>query len=344
MTSVGNVGGGGAWQAMSTQLHALENVNQGKGDKHVRGTTGSTQLYVHGDKTHGIGSRQPKYKEGVSQLKAALDHDFGPGFGDFAFKELGKAKGAFGSNPEKGLKLKDVGKLDTIVTDYGAKYQAVHNDPMFQAMGAEKFFERLASVEECIANASPKPKAQADANKLSDLQKVAIHSYTDHKECYLLNRMLREAQGDPQLLKGTVAECYIDHLMAGLRLLPPPNPADYQSYNDQGNVGVMAYRGAKRIDPTVEQGYRKGNEVTEFAFTSTSASNDKSFGGAFQFTMFLSPQTAGRDISAFSSHDEKEILFPPGTKFDVISRTGQSDFLGIEMEAGTGVKVVMREK
>ena len=57
MTGVGNVGGGGAWQAMSTQLHALENANQGKGDKHVRGTAGGTQLYVHGDKTHGIGSR-----------------------------------------------------------------------------------------------------------------------------------------------------------------------------------------------------------------------------------------------------------------------------------------------
>jgi ADP-ribosyltransferase exoenzyme len=342
MAGVGNVGGGN-WGVMSTQLHALKNANQGAGDKHVRGTTGSTQLYVHGDKTHGIGSRQPKYKEGVSQIKAALDQDFGPGFGDLAFKQLGKTKGAFGSNPEKGLKLKDLGKLDTIVTDYGAKYQAVHNDPLFQAMGAEKFFGRLASVEECIANASS-PQARADANQLSDLQKVAIHTYTDHKECYLLNRMLRDAQGDPKSLNGTVAESYIQHITAGLAALPPPNPANYESYNDQGNVGVMAYRGAKRIDPTVEQGYRKGNEVTEFAFTSTSASNDKSFGGAFQFTMFLSPQTAGRDISAFSSHNEREILFPPGTKFDVISRKGDADFLGIEMEAGTGVNVVMREK
>ena len=120
MAGVGNVGGGSTWQAMSTQLHALENANQGKGDKHVRGTAGSTQLYVHGDKAHGIGSRQPKYQEGVGQIKAALDQDFGPGFGDRAFKELGKTKGFFSANPEKGLKLKDIDTLDQIVQNLRA--------------------------------------------------------------------------------------------------------------------------------------------------------------------------------------------------------------------------------
>jgi hypothetical protein len=119
-------GGGGRWQSMLTQLQTLENANPGKGDKHVRGdtanptSTSGTSLYVHGDQTHGLGSRQPKYQAGVTQIKAALDHDFGQGFGDRAFKALGKAKGFFSISPEKGLKMKDVAQLDQIVRNLRA--------------------------------------------------------------------------------------------------------------------------------------------------------------------------------------------------------------------------------
>jgi hypothetical protein len=340
MTGVGNVGGGGAWQAMSTQLHALENVNQGKGDKHVRGTAGDTQLYVHGDKTHGIGSRQPKYQEGVSQIKAALDHDFGAGFGDLAFKQLGKTKGFFDASPEKGLKLKDVGKLDQIVADYGAKYQAVHNDPMFKTMGAATFFKLLGNAEKCIAHAQAlSPQAQLPASQLSDLQKVAIHGYTCTDTCYLLNRELRAANGNTDALSD-YGKAYIQHIKDGLAALPPPNPQNYNSHNGE----VVVYRGAKHLPQSVDQGFQAGNRVTEHAFTSTSASDDKNFHGSYQFTIALSAHTAGRDVSALSPHDEQEILFPPGTRFDVVSRQGEADFMGIGMEASTGVNIVMRER
>jgi hypothetical protein len=57
-----------------------------------------------------------------------------------------------------------------------------------------------------------------------------------------------------------------------------------------------------------------------------------------------SGQTTGRDVSAFSPHDEQEVLFPPGTRFDVVSRHGDADILGIGMEASTGVDIVMRER
>jgi hypothetical protein len=341
MTGVGNVGGGGAWQAMSTQLHALENANQGKGDKHVRGTTNGTPIYVHGDQRHGIGSRQPKYQEGVRQIKAALDQEFGAGFGDFAFKQLGKSKGFFSVSPEKGLKLKDIGKLDQIVADYGAKHQAVRNDPMFQTMGAQTFFKLLGDVEKCIGKASP--QAQLDANQLTDLQKVAIHGYTCTDTCYALNRMLREAGGDRSGLS-PYGQAYIQHIEDGLNALPRPNPNDYDSFNDNGNSRVMVYRGAKHLPTSVDQGFQAGKRVTEHAFTSTSASSDKNFHGSFQFSILLSGQTTGRDVSAFSPHDEQEVLFPPGTRFDVVSRHGDADILGIGMEASTGVDIVMRER
>ena len=64
----------------------------------------------------------------------------------------------------------------------------------------------------------------------------------------------------------------------------------------------------------------------------------------FQFSILLSGQTSGRDVSAFSPHDEQEVLFPPGTRFDVVSRHGDADILGIGMEASTGVDIVMRER
>lgn len=331
-------GVGGVWQTMSTQLRTLENANPGKGDKHVRGaTTNGTALYVHGDKMHGIGSRQPKYQEGVRQIKAALDQEFGAGFGDFAFKQLGKEKGFFSASPDKGLKLKDVGKLDQIVADYGTKHQAVQNDPMFQTMGAKEFFGLLANVEKCIAKASP--QAQADANRLSDLQKVAIHGYTNTDTCYVLNRELRAADGDRSGLSD-YGKAYIQHIEDGLKALPAPNPAHYDSHEGQ----VMVYRGVKHLPGSVDQGLKDGKAVTEQAFTSTSASSDKNFHGSYQFTITLAPQTAGRDVSAFSPHDEKEVLFPPGTRFDVVKREGDADFLGIGMEASTGVVVTMRER
>ena len=102
MTGVGNVGGGGTWQAMSTQLHALENANQGKGDKHVRGAANGTPIYVHGDQRHGIGSRQPKYQEGVRQIKAALDQEFGGDLATSPSSSWARTRGSSLPTPRRG--------------------------------------------------------------------------------------------------------------------------------------------------------------------------------------------------------------------------------------------------
>jgi hypothetical protein len=332
--------GGAGWQAMDARLQALENANPGKGDKHVRGATDGTPVYVHGDKRHGIHSRAPKYQEGVRQIKAALDQTYGTGFGDFAFKQLGKDKHFFQASPEKGLKLKDVDNLRQIVADYGTKYQAVANDPMFQTMGAEKFFSRLETVEKNIARASA--EKQQDVSVLTDLQKVAIYGYTNTDECYLLNRELRNNDGDVSGLS-PYGKAYIQHITAGLAALPPPDPSRFESYRENGVDKIMVHRGVKHLPQSIDQSYQQGNTVTEHAFTSTSASESKKFHGSYQFNILLSTQTAGRDISALSPHDEEEILLPPGTQFRVVSREGDADFLGIGMEASTGVNIVVRE-
>jgi hypothetical protein len=59
-------GSGGSWQIMSAQLQTLENANQGKGNKHVRGAQDGSPIYVHGDQAHSLSSRAPKYREGVN--------------------------------------------------------------------------------------------------------------------------------------------------------------------------------------------------------------------------------------------------------------------------------------
>lgn len=333
-------GGGGAWQALDAQLQGLETANVGKGDKHVRGAQNGTPIYVHGDKAHSLSSRAPKYREGVIQIKAALDQSFGPGFGDFAFKQLNKDRSFFQPDAEKSLKLKDLDDLRQVVADYGTKYQAVANDPMFQTMGAQKFFSRLEAVERNIARSSP--ERQQEASQLSDLQKVAIYGYTNSDDCYLLNRELRASQGDVGGLSD-YGKAYIRHITDGLAALPPPDPRRFESYNDGGVDKIMVHRGTKHLPAELDRSLQRGNTITEHAFTSTSASESKKFHGSYQFTILLSDQTAGRDISALSPHDEEEILFPPGTQFRVAHREGDADFLGIGLEASTGVSISMRE-
>ena len=351
MAGVGNVGGGGNWGVMSTQLHALKSANQGAGDKHVRGIQpAAQQLYVHGDKTawDRLAAAEVS-RRALARLRRRLTRISGLGSATSPSSSWARPKGPFEFHPEKGLKLKDLGKLDHDRDGLRCQVPGRPQRPVVPGDGRGEILRAAwRDVEECIANASS-PQARADANQLSDLQKVAIHTYTDHKGgATLLNRMLRDApEATRKASTAPSGQSYIQHIDGGLAALPPTQPGQLQVVQrPKETVGVMAYRGAKRIrPPTVEQGYRKGNEVTEFAFTSTSASNDKSFGGAFQFT--ISPVAARRRAATSAPSrrtTRREILFPPGTKFDVISRKGDADFLGIEMEAGTGVNVVMREK
>lgn len=69
--------------------------------------------------------------------------------------------------------------------------------------------------------------------------------------------------------------------------------------------------------------YVPGQVITEPAFTSTTTlravAEGPAFAGNAEFRIF---STTGRDVSSFSTYPgEQEILFPPGTKFYVVSKT-----------------------
>ncbi|GAB4621091.1 hypothetical protein MOKP122_39850 [Mycobacterium avium subsp. hominissuis] len=81
-------------------------------------------------------------------------------------------------------------------------------------------------------------------------------------------------------------------------------------------------RGTNLPADVLEQ-YRPGEVITEAAFTSTSTDHTVAQSSAFAGnTEFRIWSTTGRDVSSVSMYpDEKEILFPAGSKFYVVSKT-----------------------
>ncbi|MGW1738879.1 ADP-ribosyltransferase domain-containing protein [Nocardia sp. NPDC001965] len=75
------------------------------------------------------------------------------------------------------------------------------------------------------------------------------------------------------------------------------------------------YRGAQLYPDDLAR-YQKGNIVTEPAFTSTSRLKSRAFGGNTRFTIRSS---TGKRLERYSSKPhEKEVIFPPGTRFEVV--------------------------
>jgi hypothetical protein len=67
----------------------------------------------------------------------------------------------------------------------------------------------------------------------------------------------------------------------------------------------------------IENTYKPGSIITEKSFTSTSSSGDRKFRGELQYVI---ESKTGKDISNISdSRQEKEVLFRPGTSFNVTS-------------------------
>ena len=90
---------------------------------------------------------------------------------------------------------------------------------------------------------------------------------------------------------------------------------------------LPAYQGpvirGTNLPPEVLDQYRPGEIVTEDAFlsttTNTAVARSPTFAGNVEFRILSS---AGRDISSVSMIPaEQEILFPPGTRFYVVSKT-----------------------
>ena len=92
------------WNKVDQALSVLDQQNTDK-DKHVRSDSGHTQLYVHDDKLHGIGSPKDKYAEGVRLIKDAIKLDYGDNKDDQVFRNIGI------TSDKDGLKLKQIPAL-----------------------------------------------------------------------------------------------------------------------------------------------------------------------------------------------------------------------------------------
>ena len=81
--------------------------------------------------------------------------------------------------------------------------------------------------------------------------------------------------------------------------------------------------------------------MTDATFTSSSSATDQAFSGSHQFAI---ESRTGRDISFLSSRpEEKEVLFPPGTQFEVLDRQGGHGGYFGGKAIGGNVQLVMRE-
>jgi hypothetical protein len=133
-----------------------------------------------------------------------------------------------------------------------------------------------------------------DAIPTEDL--VAVRGYTS-SDYSLLNEALRS--GDPAQV--AQVDAYVKCASSGLEQLP--------SYNG------LTVRG---VDLTADQaaGYVPGTNITEQAFTSTTANPATAFSGNTTMTF---KSVTGSDVSGLSNYPaEHEVLFPPGTQFKVL--------------------------
>jgi len=133
---------------------------------------------------------------------------------------------------------------------------------------------------------------------------VALRGYTRDEFYGPMNSALR--QGDTAALQD------LDPLIRGatsaLNQLPEHVGQVFRGiHTDPASAAEIATR------------YNPGDVVTEYAFTSTSADLNKSFDGPIE--MIIDSKT-GRDITDISRYGdlEREVLFPPGTRFKVLAR------------------------
>ena len=170
----------------------------------------------------------------------------------------------------------------------------------FKEMFGEARYNRAAREVEIVKSYRPELK------NIPTEDLVAVRGYTgeDH---YEINQALR-TKDKTELER---LDPYIKCAASGLDQMPL----------HQGTV----YRGTD-LSSSEAKKYKKGVVVTEQAFTSSSYDEYEAFDGN---TKFIIDSASGKDVSFISEHsDESEVLFKPGTKFEVLDvqihpRTGK---------------------
>lgn len=178
-------------------------------------------------------------------------------------------------------------------------HQATDEDlQAFQAKyGSTRFADDLAVLAEVR-------KKHPELATMTDAELVALRGYTSHREdadgnksdYYFMNKALREQNPDQLDAWGS----YISSVSSGLSKLPA----------HEGTV----YRGST-LPESVIANYKPGTTITEKSFFSTAVDPNKAFGGNVTYVI---QSKRGRDIAPTSHFPESEVLFAPGTNFNVL--------------------------
>ncbi|NEO85306.1 MAG: hypothetical protein F6J87_13815 [Spirulina sp. SIO3F2] len=94
------------------------------------------------------------------------------------------------------------------------------------------------------------------------------------------------------------------------------------AYQGEDGKPPIVHRGSN-LPPEVVDKYEPGQEVTEEAFTSTSTAAESAYQKNTKFEIY---SKNGKEIKNYSQYpNEKEVVFPPGTKFKVLEKTTDKD-------------------
>lgn len=150
-------------------------------------------------------------------------------------------------------------------------------------------------------------KSEISINTKAEL--MAVSCYTDNALYHDANDALRARGGREEPLKDEGMELFVNATRSGLAKLP-----------DFEGVVVRGVDFKKPAELTAFlANYEPGQTVTEHAFTSTSA--DRPFGGNVQFVIESRHGKEIGDLSVNRDQDGgREILFPPGTRFEVLGK------------------------
>ena len=168
----------------------------------------------------------------------------------------------------------------------------------------------------------------AQRYNLTDPELVGLHAYSlRHGQWafHTINQTLR--RGDDTAM-AAVADRVLT-LEAALQKLPRREAPVFRGTELPPPILQQYIRAAEATD-------RKDKVVSDSAFTSTTANPGKAYQGPHKIIVKKpdkGQKSRGSRISAFTREDEAEVLFPPGTPFEVI-----------DMERGEGDTITFRVK
>ena len=211
------------------------------------------------------------------------------------------------------LEVNEAGKLDRlkILQDSFEKEpmaiaRAIHenrHDPAYQVMGPTHF-----AGMEAVTRKRLEAKGQGNYG-MTTMERVCIYGYTT-KDYTVLNPALRDAKGAP--LTDPKLKAYADHINSGLAKLPDYAPAPGKD--------PLVYRGmmSDKLPQFVKDQIKPGGVLKDFAFVSTSVDRTAAASaGDIQLNIGGFAGKGGKLLPFSAFEGEGEVLFPPGTQFNL---------------------------